>query len=128
MEPLENRLLLAAHPVVTEFMASNGSTLDDGDGNSPDWIEVFNAGDAAVDLVGYRQTDKLDNLSRWSFPQVVLQPKDYLVIFASNQELDDYVDAAGNLHTNFALDADGEYLALIAPDDTIVSQFGSQGT
>ena len=95
MEPLEKRLLLAAHPVITEFMASNGTTLDDGDGNSSDWIEVYNPTDRAIDLAGYRLTDKKDNLSRWVFPGIVLPPNDYLVVFASGQDVDDYIDAGG---------------------------------
>ena len=124
-EVLEHRQLLASDPVITEFMARNSGFLQDGDGNTSDWIEVYNAGDAPVDLGGYRLTDKQDNLSRWVFPSIVIQPNGYLVVFASGQDVDDYVDAAGNLHTNFALDADGEYLALAATDGAIVSQYGS---
>ena len=33
LEPLEDRRLLASDLRITEFMASNGATLDDGDGN-----------------------------------------------------------------------------------------------
>lgn len=37
-------------PVITEFLASNGSGLADGDGDRDDWIEIFNPGNAAVSL------------------------------------------------------------------------------
>ena len=127
-EPLEARHLLAASPVITEFMASNGDALRDGDGNTPDWIEVLNPGDQAADLAGYRLTDRPDQPSRWVFPSVQLDPGERLVVFASGQDTDDYVDAAGNLHTNFALGAGGEYLALIAQDGSILSQFGDDRT
>ncbi|MEY4813958.1 MAG: hypothetical protein RLZZ162_1031, partial [Verrucomicrobiota bacterium] len=33
---------LRADPVITEFMASNTTTLADEDGAFPDWIEIFN--------------------------------------------------------------------------------------
>ena len=36
----------------------------------------------------------------------------------------DPLDSAGNLHANFKLDADGEYLALVAPDGHVLSEFG----
>jgi hypothetical protein len=125
LEALEPRYLLSGNPVITEFMAQNDDALQDGDGNRPDWIEIYNPSDAAVDLAGYRLSDKADNLSRWVFPHVELGPGDYLVVFASGQEAANYVDAAGNLHTNFSLRAEGEYLALVAPDGAILSQFGS---
>ena len=115
VEPLEPRCLLAAQPLITEFMAVNDGALEDGDGNSPDWIEIHNAGDVPLDLAGYRLTDSAQELSRWVFPSVELAPGQYRVIFASGQDADDYVDAAGNLHTNFALKGEGEYLALVAP-------------
>jgi hypothetical protein len=124
-EPLETRRLLSTGPIITEFMARNQGMLEDGDGSAPDWLEVYNSGDAAVDLAGYRLTDRPDDLGRWVFPSINLDPGQYLVIFASGQDSDDYVDAAGNLHANFALSGDGEYLAMVDPGGTIVSEFGS---
>ena len=48
----------------------------------------------------------------------------YLVVFASDNNAP---DAAGNLHTNFQLDADGEYLALVEPDgETIAFEFAPE--
>ncbi len=126
-EILDHRRLLAAAPVITEFMASNNGSLEDVDGNTPDWIEIYNAGDASVDLAGYRLTDKPDNLSRWVFPSVSLDPNEYLVLFASRNDRDNYLDDEGNLHTNFALSASGEYLALVSPGGTVLSEFGTAG-
>ena len=122
LEPLEARQLMAADLMITEFMASNQTTLDDGDGNATDWIEIHNAGDEAIDLAGYRLTDDAEELNKWSFPSANLEPDGYLVVFASGQ---DNADAAGNLHTNFKLSASGEFVGLVAPDGTVVSQYGS---
>ena len=124
-ESLEPRNLLAANPIITEFMASNSDTLRDGNDNSSDWIELYNAGDDPVDLSGYRLTDDPSNLSRWTFPRVTLQPDSYLVVFASGQETADFRDSQGNLHTNFKLSRGGEYLALVDPTGTVLSQYGS---
>ena len=43
---------------INEFMASNGLTLADGDGNSSDWIEIYNAGPGVADLTGWHLTDE----------------------------------------------------------------------
>ncbi|MCA9249020.1 MAG: lamin tail domain-containing protein, partial [Planctomycetales bacterium] len=123
--------MLAAEPLISEFLASNDQTLLDGDGNSSDWIELTNTGDEAVDLAGWYLTDRADDLRRWPFPAheaSVLSPGEFLVVFASGQNDDGYIDALGYIHTNFSLRADGELLALVMPDgETIVSQFAPDG-
>lgn len=127
IEPLEARQMLAANPIITEFMADNQSTLQDN--ASPraysDWIEIQNAGDAAIDLAGWHLTDAADDLGKWTFPSRVLPPGEFLVVFASGN---DAPDGAGNLHTNFGLAAEGEYLALVRPDMSIASEFGPSGS
>ena len=42
-----------AELLITEFMASNQDALLDGDGDSSDWLEIFNSGTTAVDLGGH---------------------------------------------------------------------------
>ena len=121
-ETLEARLVLAAQPIITEFMASNSSSLLDGNGTASDWIELYNAGDQSVNLAGYTLTDDSQELDKWTFPDKNLAPGEYLVVFASGNSTP---DAAGNLHTNFALSAGGEYLALVDPNGTVLSEFGS---
>ena len=125
VEPLDQRLLLSSSPVITEFMARNNGVLEDGDGKYSDWIEVHNPGDASLNLAGFRLTDRHDDPIRWTFPDIPLKPKQYLIVFASGQVEDNYVDSDGQLHANFALKAGGEYLALIAPDGTVLTEFGS---
>ena len=126
-EALEPRHLLAGNPLITEFMASNGGVLADGDGQSSDWIEIFNAADRTIDLAGYRLTDTRRDLQRWVFPSVRLEPGQYLVVFASSQDTPDYLDAAGHLHTDFALASDGEYVALVSPEGVILSEYAADG-
>ncbi|MGI9457605.1 MAG: CotH kinase family protein, partial [Aeoliella sp.] len=126
IERLEPRLVLSTTPLITEFMASNNSTLADGDSAFSDWIEVHNPTAMAIDLAGWHLTDDGANLGKWEFPSLpasVLDPGEYLVVFASGQITDTYVDPAGNLHTNFRVGADGEYLALTDASETIISEF-----
>jgi hypothetical protein len=121
IELLEPRFLMAALPIISEFMASNRDTLRDGYGNSSDWIEIHNAGNAGLNLAGYHLTDDVNDRTKWRFPAHELGPGEFLTVFASGQN---GLDPRGMPHTNFRLDSDGEYLALIEPDGrTIVSQF-----
>jgi len=121
-EALEPRRLLDAESlVISEFMAVNDSVLADGLGEFEDWIEIYNPTDGQIDLDGWYLTDKDDNLTKWPFPAHPLDPGEFLVVFASGQEVDDFVDPAGNLHTNFKLDGDGENVALVMPNGNTVA-------
>ena len=106
--------------VITEFMARNGGTLDDEDGDSSDWIEVRNAGATSVDLAGWTVTDDPANPALWTFPSWVLGSGEHLVVFASAK---DRAQSGSELHTNFKLSSDGEYLGLFAPGGGIATEF-----
>jgi hypothetical protein len=106
---------------INEFMAVNDIGLDDEDRDESDWIEIYNAGTETVDLLGWFLTDDNDDLTQWEFPQVMLGPDSYLIVFASGK---DRRDPLGILHTNFKLSGSGEYLGLVRPDGrTVVSEF-----
>ena len=104
----------AAEPVISEFMASNDATLPDGDGVFSDWIEIHNPDPDDADLAGWALRDEGNT---WFFPEGTIVPAGgYLMVFASGQEVENYTDAGGHLHTTFKLDADGEPLALLRAD------------
>src|SRR2546421_737313 len=42
LERLEERMLLTATPIITEFLADNTSGLVDNHGHTSDWIEIYN--------------------------------------------------------------------------------------
>jgi len=106
---------------ISEFMAVNEIGFDDEDRDESDWIEIHNAGTDTVDLGGWYLTDDNDDLRQWAFPEVILAPDAYLVVFASGKNR---TDPLGILHTNFKLKGSGEYLGLIRPDgETVVSEF-----
>lgn len=108
-------------PVITEFLASNDEGLLDSDGDFSDWIELHNPGSGSLTVAGYYLTDDLDNLTKWFLPDVTIAPGGYLVVFASGKNR---FNPASELHTNFQLSSDGEYLALIKPDGvTVATEF-----
>jgi hypothetical protein len=104
--------------VISEFMASNDSTLADEDGDYPDWVEIHNRSTTDVNLGGWYLTDDERDLTKWQFPSITLEGNGYLVVFASNK---DRASADSELHTNFNLADSGEYLALIQPDGATVA-------
>ena len=113
---LESRRLLAANLVISEFMASNSNGIVDSFGDHSDWLEIHNAGDASANLNDYFLTDNASDPEEWRFPSESLAAGGYQVVFASGRDL---AVAGQELHTNFKLSADGEYLGLIrASDDT----------
>ena len=113
---------VTAAPVISEFLADNETGLKDIDGDYSDWIEIFNPDPVAADLGNYFLTDDAADLNKWRIPVgTTLEPFGYLVVIASNKNR---TVAGAQLHTNFKLDAAGEYLALVAPDGvTVVSGF-----
>ncbi len=115
---------LAAQPVISEFVAANEASLLDGDGQSSDWIEIYNGG-PPIDLVGWHMTDNPGDLTKWQVASSLpLGAGDFAVVFASGRSSQPYVDALGYHHANFRIDLSGEYLALVAPDGTnVVSVF-----
>lgn len=121
-EELEIRQVLAANVYITEILASNSNSIKDGNGDSSDWIELFNNGATPADVSGYYLTDDDDDLTQWAFPTgTIIAPKSTIIVFASDKAAN---PPAGQLHTNFKISADGEYLALVEPNGTtIVQQF-----
>ena len=97
--------------------ATNRPGFDE-DGDSSDWLEIYNGGPDPVNLGGWYLSDRADNLTKWSFPPVVINPDSYLVVFASGK---DRRDPGGELHTNFRIGADVEYLGLVHPDGVTVA-------
>jgi PKD repeat protein len=96
--------------IINEYLASNKTGLQDEDGAYSDWIELYNATDDPVSLLGWGLTDNELNPSKWLLPDVTIDPGGFLIVFASDKNR---TAVPGELHTNYKLDADGEYIALI---------------
>jgi hypothetical protein len=96
-----------AAPVINEFMASNGASLADQDGDFPDWIEIYNPTNRPINLAGWALTDDPNNPQKWTFPDLTLRSGEYRIVFASAKDR-----KTGELHTNFKLSKAGEFLGL----------------
>jgi hypothetical protein len=124
-QPLEPRQLLAGLPIITEFLASNSNGSVDDNGNRSDWIEIYNAGDAPINLQGYSLTDDADDPDRWTFPSTSLAVGQFLVLRAAT---DADPTSGADLYTGFGLSSSGEYVGLFDPAGNVVSEFGSGGS
>lgn len=103
---------------LTEFLAANDNGLTDSDGDNSDWIELHNDSSTAVSLAGWHLTDSPNELTRWTFPDTQIPARGYLVVFASGK---DRRVTGRELHTNFQLSSDGEFLALVEPDGLTIA-------
>jgi len=97
--------------VINEIMASNQTGLVDEDGDFEDWIELYNSGSQDINLAGYYLSDDDEDPLKWTFPEVTLKPGEYLIVWASGKDRD-----AGELHTNFRVNRDGEPISLTMPN------------
>src|SRR5690554_5770162 len=93
---LFNQLLYSQDIAINEVMSSNGSVISDEDGDYEDWIELYNYGTTSVNLEGFGLTDDPSVPFKWVFPSVVVQPGEYLLIWASDKNI---VEVGQPLHT-----------------------------
>jgi len=96
--------------VINEIMASNQKTIRDEDGNSSDYIELYNSGTAPVPLEGYGLSDT-PKTRKWLFGSAVIKPGEYLLVFASDKNKKEVY-----WHTNFKVSASGETIVLTEAD------------
>jgi len=89
-------------------------------GVESDWIELYNPTDVAVNLEGWSLTDNDDIFNKWIFPAVSIEPKGYLLVLASGE---DVTNPGERLQASFKLSASGEYLGLYDASGSMVSEF-----
>ena len=103
--------------ILNELMASNQGSVKNGDTN-PDWIELYNPTNRQIDLTGAGLGDSVDETPTYFFPDgTILPQKKHLIIWC-----DDSKNQSG-LHSGFALDKDGQNIALWWPtEDGLIIQ------
>lgn len=74
------------HVRINEVMSSNGSTLADLASEFGDWIEIYNAGTAPIDLTGWGLSDDPSRPFRWVFPRAKVPAGGYLLVWATGTQ------------------------------------------
>ena len=69
---------------INEVQASN-TVYQDEDGDTPDWIELHNLTNEAINLEGWSLTDNLDNETYWTFNTTVIDSGIYQSLWASGK-------------------------------------------
>ena len=102
--------------VLNEVMTSNKGAVADEYGDFPDWAEIHNTTDKALDVSGYGLTDDLLSAAKWTFPSgTVIEPNGYLVVFCSGDA------SVGGLHAGFKLSASDDLILSTVSGSVIVS-------
>ena len=93
----------AGQIVVNELMADNTASAYDANGESNDWIEIYNTTTTGLNLSGLYLSDDIFNLAKWQFPSGTgITANQYLIVWADNDTLQ------SGLHANFKLGINGE--------------------
>lgn len=103
---------------INEIVASNSYVLMDDDKEFSDYIELYNDYNYDINLERFYITDRDTDIKKWTFPNITINKKSYLIIFASGK--DKYEN--GIVHTNFKLNKDGESISLIDKTGNIISK------
>lgn len=101
--------------LITEVMAANKTTMTDNNGIYSDYIEIYNSGAEAVNLLGYGLSDDVQNVLDWKFPDITIQPGAYMIVFASGEDTKATDLEKGAVHTSFGISSYEEAITLASP-------------
>lgn len=98
--------------VINEICSSNKNSYTDNDGNSPDWIELFNKSSDIVDISGFGLSDGNKNRFKFTFPEgTIIPPKSYLLVLCD----DTSIVSDKEFHAGFKISS-GETVYLTVPN------------
>lgn len=109
----------AQHLRINEIMSSNFSAIADDDGEFEDWAELYNGTDSVINLKNYWFSDDGSQPDKWKFPEVLIQPDAFLLIFTSGK---DKVNMP-YIHTNFRISISGEPIILSDSSGQLIDAF-----
>jgi hypothetical protein len=102
--------------VINEYQAENVSTADDQWGEFADWIELYNGSNQSINLEGYFLSDRIGEPTQFVFPDTVMPPESYLIIWCDQGLFEP------GLHTFFRLGGDGDDI-LLSDADTLTLDY-----
>lgn len=115
---LNNDVLPTTTLFINEIMASSTTCCPDNDGGTnefDDWIEIYNAGGAAIDLSGMYLSDDLADPFQFKIPNGISIPAGGFLVFWADEQ-----GSQGPFHMNFKLSKSGETVGLFYIDGRII--------
>ncbi|MBQ9549564.1 MAG: CotH kinase family protein, partial [Lachnospiraceae bacterium] len=98
---------------INEVCTSNIHAFITEDGEHPDYVEIYNGEDREIDLTGWKLSDNRNNENVWTFPEVSVGARSYLLI-SLNGGGDD------PLSVSFTLPSKGSELFLSDPHNSLM--------
>lgn len=103
---------------INEASNANANTIIIGE-NTPDWIELYNSSSSNISLKNYFLSDSKNNLNKWKFPDIILNPQSFYVVLASGKT----ENSTSNInHYETAIFADN-FWSYIVPSNNIANWF-----
>lgn len=100
--------------VISEVVSSNTNSLVDSVFGNPDWVELYNASDKAINLENYSISESVRN--QYVFSDISIGPGEYLLVYCCEAIEGTDTDQC---FTGFKLSKSGSKLTLTAPFATI---------
>ncbi len=94
---------------INEVMTSNKTALSDSEGAYPDWIELTNTTNNAIDITGWALLDKASRSTYFVFPEYGLEAGESVIVFASGHLKN---ENGADFHAPFRLGSAGDTLML----------------
>ena len=101
---------------LNEIMTSNSTALILPNGESPDWVEITNAGDRDVNLKGYSLA-KTNNSLAFTFPNHTLAPGECVLVYCDGTQKE---QEGGDFHAPFRLSSASDTMMLFNPGGTAI--------
>lgn len=93
---------------ITEYITNNISNQKSSDGTYYNMIEIYNEEDKDINLKNYYLSDNSKEINKYTFPDIIIKAKSYLIIYMSGKN-----ELIGEeIHTNFNLDETDTILVL----------------
>jgi len=110
-------LSLGQSIVINEYSCSNINGITDAYNQREDWVELYNATGAPIDLTGYYLSDKATNLTKWQIPSGSINANGFKMVFCSKRNT-----VNGNqYHPDFNLQqTEGDWIILADPLGVVV--------
>ncbi|MBQ8005170.1 MAG: CotH kinase family protein, partial [Clostridia bacterium] len=97
---------------INEACSSNKTCFKGSNGEHPDWIELYNNSDKAINLAGYGISDDKELPFRYTLSNYLIEAKSYVILLATGS----VGYNKGVISLPFKLSSDGETIILTSPE------------
>ena len=118
---LDGSFVKADKLYISEILVNNTYTHLDDDSEYSDYIEIYNGYKYEINLAGYHLSDSEFETDKWTFPDLIIKPDEYLIVYASGKDKCDLDNKI--CHTNFKLSSNGEVITLTDKSNNIINKF-----